>query len=102
MATFSQGDIVKITGFKYPFLVISNNTFIKSTGVFHVCPILKDVAEGPLHIAVSGTSGTTGTAICEQLKLIDPVARGCRSTERISYAQLMNVSDAVQGMFEYD
>ncbi|MBQ6733932.1 MAG: type II toxin-antitoxin system PemK/MazF family toxin [Lachnospiraceae bacterium] len=102
MAEFTQGDIVKVKGFREPFLIVSNNAFIKSTNVFHVSPILKNIAEGPLHINIKGEKNTGGTVICEQVKLIDPAARGCHVTDRISYGQLMNVSDAVQGMFEYD
>lgn len=75
MMNFSQGDIIKISNLKDAMLVVSKNEFIKKTGVFHVCPLLEDYAEGPLHIKVRGVKDTSGTAICEQLKLIDPSAR---------------------------
>ena len=55
MITFSQGDIIKINGLGNKlFLVISKNAFIKATNIFHVCPMLNDVPEGPLHIKVVG------------------------------------------------
>ena len=75
MMNFSQGDIIKISNLKDAMLVVSKNEFIKKTGVFHVCPLLENYAEGPLHIKVRGVKDTSGTAICEQLKLIDPSAR---------------------------
>ncbi|MCR5473584.1 MAG: type II toxin-antitoxin system PemK/MazF family toxin, partial [Lachnospiraceae bacterium] len=75
---------------------------IKSTGVFHVCPLLKNVQAGPIHIAVKGIKGTEGTIICEQIKLIDPSARGVNRVDRLSYKDFMNISDAIQGIFEYD
>lgn len=99
---FSQGDIIKISNLKDAMLVVSKNKFIKKTGVFHVCPLLKNYAEGPLHIKVRGVKDISGTAICEQLKLIDPSARSCKRIDRVPYHMIMNVSDAIQGIFEYD
>jgi len=99
---WSQGDIIRIQGYRNDFLVISNNSYIRATGFFHVCPLLQDVTEGPLHISIHGDQETSGTAICEQIKLIDPSARSCIRRDRISYNQIMNVSDALQGIFEYD
>ena len=93
---FSQGDIIKISNLKDAMLVVSKNEFIKKTGVFHVCPLLKNYAE------VRGVKDTSGTAICEQLKLIDPSARSCKRIDRVPYHMIMNVSDAIQGIFEYD
>lgn len=102
MTGFSQGDLVKISGFAYLFLVISKNAFIKSTGMLHVSPVLEAVQEGPLHIKINGQSGSRGTVICEQIKLMDPARRGISRVDRIPYSEMMNVSDAVQGIFEYD
>lgn len=103
MTDYYQGDIIRISGYKENcFLIISKNSFIQATGVFHVCPIMKSLAVGPLHIAVAGKEGTKGTAMCEQMKLIDPGKRNCTKTDRISYEDIMNVSDAIQGIFEYD
>ena len=60
MIDFSQGDIIKIHGFKNNFLIISKNAFIKATNVFHVCPIINNYNEGPLHILIHGTNDTNG------------------------------------------
>ena len=43
-----------------------------------------------------------GTVICEQIKAIDPKARGCSRVDLLSYENIMNVYDAVQGIIEYD
>lgn len=102
MKDFYQGDIIRISGFRNKFLIVSRNAFIKAANIFHVCPILEMYPEGPLHIAVEGREQTYGTVVCEQIKLIDPAVRGCNRIDRISYEALMNISDAVQGMFEYD
>ncbi len=101
MHKISQGDIIKIAGFSCRFLVVSKDAFIEHIGMFHVCPILKDEKEGPLHISVSGKR-EEGTVLCEQIKMIDPGKRACNRIDKISYYQLMNVSDAVQEIFEYD
>ena len=102
MMEFLQGDIIKISGYKNCFLVVCKNAFIKATNVFHVCPILQGVPEGPLHIGVAGKIKETGVVVCEQIKLIDPSARSCGKVDSIPYSMLMNVSDALQGIFEYD
>jgi mRNA interferase MazF len=102
MISFSQGDIISISGYgKKAFLIVSKNDFIKATGVFHICPIM-NITTGPLHIEISGNKGITGTVICEQIKLIDPTVRGCSKIDNIPYSDIMNISDAIQGMFEYD
>ena len=102
MIEFNQGDIIKINGFKERFIIVSKNAFIRKTNVFHVCPMIEKYPEGPLHIIIEGKEKTTGTVICEQLKLIDPLSRGCSRVDRVPYEMIMNVSDAIQGMFEYD
>ena len=98
---FCQGDIIKLSGFNNNFLIVSKNAFIKAANVFHVCPVIEDYEAGPLHIVISGKQRIHGTVICEQLKLIDPHVRGCNIIDRIPYDMMMNISDAIQGIFEY-
>ncbi len=103
MNEFYQGDIIKISGFKKQlFVIVSKNAFIKATGIFHVCPMLSNIQAGPIHIPVCGKKGEAGTVICEQIKAIDPKARGCNRVDLLAYEDIMNVSDTVQGIFEYD
>ena len=103
MKDFSQGDIIRIEGFKATsFVIVSKNAFIRATGIFHVCPMLSEIPAGPVHIPVKGKIGESGTVICEQVKAIDPNARGCRRVDSLAYEDIMNASDAVQGIFEYD
>ncbi len=103
MKEFCQGDIISISDFgKQQFVVISKNAFIKATGVFHICPLSDKVSPGPIHIEVCGKGKTKGTVICEQIKLIDPKIRICKKTDYLKYDDIMNISDAVQGVFEYD
>lgn len=102
MNDFAQGDIIKISGYKNKFLVVSKNAFIRATNAFHVCPMLEGCPDGPLHIRVTGKKKEEGTIICEQLKLIDPSVRNCSKIDSVSYDIIMNISDALQGIFEYD
>lgn len=102
MMDFLQGDIIKITGYKNKLLIVSKNAFIKATGVFHVCPLLENISEGPLHIYIEGRNNEKGIVICEQMKMIDPSARACKKMDSVPYEMIMNVSDAIQGIFEYD
>ena len=102
MKNFSQGDIVKISGYKNCFLVVSKNAFIKATNVFRVCPILQGIPEGPLHIGIVGKVKETGVVVCEQIKLIVPSTRNCGKVDSVPYHMLMNVSDVLQGIVEYD
>lgn len=40
--------------------------------------------------------------MCEQIKQIDPSVRGCSRGDRTPYRMIMEVSDVIQGIFEYD
>ena len=102
MNMFSQGDLIRIHGFQNLFLIVSKNTYIAATNTFHVCPVLKNIPEGPLHIMITGKNGEEGTVICEQIKFIDPGVRRCSKKDYLTYSSIINISDAIQGIFEYD
>lgn len=103
MSGFCLGDIIKISDFSdRRFVIVSKNAFIQTTGKFHVCPLLKGMNPGMLHVSVKGEKGTEGVVVCEQIKLIDPSIRRCSVTDRIFYSDIMTISDAIQGIFEYD
>ena len=102
MKDFFQGDIIKIEGFSNVFLIISKNAFIRERKMFHVSPIVNTGLINPMNISIEGKNGTKGTVICEELKLIDPMARACNKVDRINYCDIINISDAIQGMFDYD
>lgn len=99
MHSYEQGDIIKVSGLDHPALVISNN-FFNSSGKAMVCPILPSAVEGPLHIYVE-SKRTKGYVLCEQVRYVDLQKRAFNSMGRISYYEMMNISDALQGIFEY-
>ena len=77
----------------------------KGPGACVIWGIFQGICEypaGPIHLSVCGKKGESGTVICEQIKAIDPKARGCNRVDLLAYEDIMNVSDAVQGIFEYD
>ena len=99
MEFLHQGDIVKIEKIKHPVLVVSKD-FFNTSNVIMGCPIIKESLSGPLHIWVE-TNETEGYVHCEKLKLLDLAVRGYKKVDRLSISQLMNVADAIQGIFEY-
>ncbi len=94
-----QGDILKIEKIKHPVLVTSND-FFNSSGEIIGCPIVENSSSGPLHIWMS-TEKTEGYIQCEKLALLDLSVRGYTQIDRLPLYELMNVSDAIQGIFEY-
>ena len=96
---FHQGDIIKIEKIKFPVLVVSKD-FFNATGQIIGCPVLPDATKGPLHITITGEE-VTGIVICEELKKLDLRIRGCKKIDVIQSNELMNIADAIQGIFDY-
>ncbi|MBQ7774864.1 MAG: type II toxin-antitoxin system PemK/MazF family toxin [Lachnospiraceae bacterium] len=94
-----QGDILKIEKIRCPVLVVSKD-FFNQTGEIIGCPIFSDNVKGPLHIGVK-TEKVEGFVQCEKITLLDLNVRGFTQIDRISIADLINISDAIQGIFDY-
>lgn len=94
-----QGDILKIERIKSPVLVTSKDFFNKS-GEIIGCPILEGGAEGPLHIKIE-TETVKGCVQCEKLALLDLTVRGFSRIDRIMMVDIINITDAIQGIFDY-
>ena len=99
MTIVEQGDLLKVDGVTQPVIVVSNNFFNKSGRVI-ACPILKKAVPGPLHIALSD-SVVEGFVLCEQVRYLDLTARHYAKLSQAHYFEIMDISDAVMGMFEY-
>lgn len=97
--TLHQGDIVKIEKIKVPVLVTSRD-FFNQTGEIVGCPILQDSSISPLHIKIR-TDSTEGYVQCEKLSLIDLNIRGFLKTDRLLMEDIINITDAIQGIFDY-
>ena len=99
MTVIEQGDMLKVSGIKYPVIVVSNN-FFNQSGKVIACPILKNAVEGPLHIKLRD-SAVEGYVLCEQVKYLDLKARNFSKLTSTHYFDIMDISDAVMGIFDY-
>lgn len=99
METLHQGDILKIEKIKHPVLVVSKD-FFNTSGEIIGCPIIRNSIPGPLHIWMV-TEENEGYIQCEKLTLLDLSIRGYKKIDRLSLSEMINVSDAIQGIFEY-
>ena len=94
-----QGSIIKVEKVKHPVLVVSKD-FFNSSGEIIGCPIIENSQEGPLHIFIS-TEEVRGYVQCEKMALLDVTVRGYKKLDEISMPVLMDISDAIQSIFEY-
>lgn len=99
MHSVEQGDLLKIESFKNPVMVVSNN-FFNQSGMALVCPIMKNVLEGPLHIPLK-ESPVEGYVLCEQVRYVDLTQRHYAKLSATHSYDIMDISDAVMSMFDY-
>ena len=99
MKELHQGDILKIENIRQPVLVVSKD-FFNQSGEIIGCPIFQTGGAGPLHIPIR-TDKTEGYVQCEKLALLDLNVRGWAGTDRIPMADIINITDAIQGIFDY-
>ena len=93
-----QGDIIAIEKLQGQFLVVSKN-FFNETEQAIVCPIVQDTFLDPLHIEIK-TDKMNRIVMCEQMRMIDLQYRGYKTVERINYSDIINITDAIQGILD--
>lgn len=99
MLSIEQGDLLKVDGIAHIVIVVSNNFFNRS-GKALACPILRKASPGPLHIPISNAI-IEGMVLCEQVRYLDLTARHFTKLSQAHYFEIMDISDAVMGIFEY-
>ena len=99
MEALHQGDILKIEKIRHPVLIVSKG-FFNTRGEIIGCPIITNSIPGPLHIWMA-TEENQGYIQCEKLALLDLSVRGYKKVDSLPIAEMINVSDAIQGIFEY-
>lgn len=99
MGKLHQGDILKIENIKHPVLIVSKD-FFNASGEIIGCPIIRNSAPGPLHIWML-TEANEGYIQCEKLALLDLSIRGYQKVDSLPISEMINVCDAIQGIFEY-
>ncbi len=97
--TIHQGDILKIERLKLPVLVVSKD-FFNQSGEIIGCPIYESGRDGALRIHIEAER-IQGYVHCEKLALLDLNARGFSKLCRIPLNRIMNITDAIQGIFDY-
>ncbi len=99
MGVITQGDILQVEGVPNPVLVVSKNYFNTSEQII-ACPILSGIKGNFLHTSIE-TKDMQGTVVCEQLRLLDLRRRGYKKVSEIHAADIMNIVDIIQGIFDY-
>jgi mRNA-degrading endonuclease toxin of MazEF toxin-antitoxin module len=94
-----QGDILKLENFNLPVLVVSKDYFNMS-GEIVGCPIFKENHASPLHIRVEANKNN-GFVQCEKSALLDLNTRDYSITGRIHMQDIIEITDAIQGIFDY-
>ena len=94
-----QGDILWLEKEKQYVLVLSRD-FFNQSGMSIVCPLRERADPDALHIMIHSDI-YTGTALIEHLRSLDLQAVNCRKISGISYEQIRDISDAVQGIFDF-
>lgn len=94
-----QGTLLKVSGITWPVLVVSN-TFFNQSGKVVICPVLQKAEPGPLHIPLQDCP-VEGIVLCEQVRYLDLSVRRVSVLTQISYYNLMDISDALMGIFDY-
>lgn len=74
--------------------------FFNQSGEIIGCPILGESTESPLHIYVE-MDENKGYIQCEQMKMLDLRVRGYKIIDRVKMADVINVTDAIQSIFDY-
>lgn len=99
MLPIEQGDILSVERVQGPVLVVSKN-FFNSFEMAIVCPVVKNAVPDPLHIEIV-TKEIDGIVLCEQMKLLDLRIRGFKKLDRVKYEDRINITDAIQSIFDY-
>ena len=99
MACAQQGDILWLEREEQYVLVLSRE-FFNLSGMSVVCPLRDHAEPDALHIRILSDK-YNGTALLEHLRSLDLQARHYQKVSVISYEQIQDITDAVQGIFDY-
>ena len=95
----NQGDILKIEGIKLPVMVVSKDFFNQSQEIIG-CPVYKNGKPSALHIRIK-TGNSIGIVHCEKMALLDLSVRGFSISGRVDMSEIIDITDAIQGIFDY-
>ena len=91
-----QGEIIKIEGIKIPALVVSKNLFNESGKVI-VCPVIEGSSSATLSFPIDDDR----YVLCDSIRQLDIKSRGFTQNGRIPLAQVIQITDRIQSIFDY-
>lgn len=100
MNRLEQGDILNVPSLHTAVIVVSRG-FFNETGLTFVCPMVQNSSPHAMHIPVEGKRGAHGIALCEAMKALDFNKRHYSKTDEVRLVDMMNLSDAIQAIFDY-
>ena len=99
MKTIEQGDIIRVSHGRVPFLVVSSD-FYNQSGLAVVCPIVPDASSDAMHIEIQ-TDQISGIVLCEQIAVVSITDRACSIKDHLSGNLLLEIVFRVQSIFDY-
>ena len=85
-----------------PAVVISRTAYNQKRNMVVVCPITGSVKPLRFRIPLDDRTQIQGDVICEQVRVIDLLARKCKFVERLPKDLLEKVLDAVSAIISLD
>jgi mRNA interferase MazF len=78
-----------------PAVVISQTAYNQKRNLVFICPITNSIKPLRFHVLLDGRTQTQGDIICEQVRVIDLLARKCKVVERLPKDLFEKVLEAV-------
>jgi len=94
-----QGDIIKLSGVKYPLLIVSKPAYNRGDHII-ACPILSTDNGSVLSFSVE-SEFIKGFARVDNLRMFDLKARNYSSKGRIPLSRQILIIDMIQSLFDY-
>ena len=99
MKAIDQGDIIRVSHGRVPFLVVSS-AFYNQSGLAVVCPIVSEASSDAMHIRIE-TEQISGIVLCEQIAVVSTTDRACSIKGHLSGNSLLEIVFRVQSIFDY-
>ena len=85
-----------------PAVVISRSAYNIKRDMIFICPITSGIKPFRFRVKLDNRTETQGDVICEQVKVIDLLARKCKLIEQLPKDLLKQVLEAVSVIIEFD
>lgn len=99
MRAIDQGDILRVSNGRVPFLVVSS-AFYNKSGLAVVCPIIQEASPDAMHVRIE-TDMVSGVVLCEQIAVVSTADRACSIKTHLSGSSLLEIVFRVQSIFDY-